>query len=47
VTVAMFSAWEALATEEDRHRLACALHDEICDDACCIAVAVIPGEGTE
>jgi hypothetical protein len=47
VTVAMFSAWEALATEEDRHGHACALEDDACDDACCIAVAVIPGEGTE
>jgi len=47
VTVAMFDALEALATEVTHHEHECGAHDDVCDDGCCIAVAVIPGEGTE
>ena len=47
MTVAMFNAWEELASEESRHEHACGAHDDVCDDECCIAAAVIPGEGLE
>jgi hypothetical protein len=47
VTVAMFNALEALATEVPDHAHECGAPDDVCDDDCCIAVAVIPGEGTE
>jgi hypothetical protein len=47
VTVAMFSALEALAAEEVHHEHECGEHDDVCDDECCIACAVIPGEGLE
>jgi hypothetical protein len=47
VTVAMFDALEALATEVTHHEHPCGEHDDVCEDECCIAVAVIPGEGTE
>jgi hypothetical protein len=47
VTVAMFDALEARATEVTQREHACGAHDDVCDGECCIAVAVIPGEGTE
>lgn len=47
MTVAMFDALEALSTEVTHHEHQCGEHDDVCDDACCIAIAVIAGEGTE
>jgi hypothetical protein len=47
VTVAMFNALDALASEESHHEHHCGEHDDVCDDACCIAAAVISGQGLE
>jgi hypothetical protein len=47
VTIAMFRALDALATETPRHEHECDAHDDVCDDRCCIAAAVIPAEGLE
>ena len=47
MTVAMFNALDALAAEAPHHEHACGEHDDVCDDECCIAVAVISSEGWE
>jgi hypothetical protein len=49
VTIAVFRALDAPATETPHHEHECAEHDDVCDDVCedecCIAAAVIPAEG--
>ena len=47
MTIAMFRALDALATEPSHHEHECGAHDDACDDQCCIAAAVIPAEGLE
>jgi hypothetical protein len=47
VTIAMFRALDALATDTPHHEHECGAHDDACDDECCIAAAVIPAEGLE
>ncbi len=47
MTIAMFRALDALATEVPHHEHECGEHDDVCDDECCIAVAVIAPEGQE
>jgi hypothetical protein len=43
----MFRALDALATETHHPEQECGEHDDVCDDECCIAAAVIPAEGLE
>jgi hypothetical protein len=47
VTIALFRALDALAAETPRHEHQCGTCDDVCDDECCIAAAVIPAEGLE
>ena len=44
MTTAMFRADDALATETPHHEHE---HDDVCDDECCIAAAVLSAEGWE
>ena len=47
VTIAMFRALDALAAETPEQPHDCSTHDDVCDDRCCIAAAVLPAEGLE
>jgi hypothetical protein len=47
VTIAMFRALDELAAEEPDRALVAADHDDVGDNRCCIAAAVIPAEGLE
>lgn len=47
MTIAMFRALDALAAEEPHHEHECGEHDDVCDDECCIAAAVLAAEGQE
>jgi hypothetical protein len=44
VTIAVFRALDAPATETPHHEHECAEHDDVCNDECCIAAAA---EGVE
>jgi hypothetical protein len=46
VTMAMCGL-DALAAEEPHHEHECGEHDDVCDDECCIAAAVLAAEGQE
>jgi hypothetical protein len=47
VTIALFRALDAPATETPHHEHECTEHDGVCEDEGCIAAAVIPAEGVE
>jgi hypothetical protein len=53
VTIARSRTLDALATDtpqhehEHEHEHECAEHDDVCDDECCIAAAVLSAEGWE
>ena len=47
MTIAMLRAQDATAAEKPHHEHECAEHDDVCDDECCIAEAVLSPEGLE
>ncbi len=47
MTIAMFRALDASADETPHHEHECTEHDDVCDDGCCIAAAVLSPEGWE
>jgi hypothetical protein len=47
VTITMFDALDALACEEPHHEHECHAHDDVGDEECPIASAVIAAEGLE
>jgi hypothetical protein len=47
VTVSMFEALDALSQGEPPHAHECHEHEDVCDESCSIASAVISSEGVE
>jgi len=47
VTITLFDALDALADERPHHEHECHEHDDVADETCPIASAVITAEGTE
>lgn len=47
MTISMFEALDALAAEVPHHGPGCGAHDDVGDDECCIASAVISADGLE
>lgn len=47
MTIAMFCALDVPASEPPHPEQICGEHDDVCDEECCIATAVIPAEGVE
>ncbi len=47
MTIATFETLDAHSQEEPHHEHQCGEHDDVCDDTCPIASAVISAEGLE